>query len=72
MGCYPIIESSTLDPLFKDLPVVIIHDWSEVTEEFLTLKYKELTNKNWSRESLYADYWFQKVRDIQNKLKLKS
>jgi len=69
MGCYPVVKSSMLDPLFQDLPVVIIDDWSQVTDDFLKQKYSELKNKTWSREKLYAPYWFQKVRDIQERLR---
>ncbi len=57
VGSYPIVKSSTLDPLYADLPVVIIHDWSEVTKEFLDQKEKELKGKTFSLEKLYMDYW---------------
>ena len=69
MGCYPVVESSTLNPLYQDLPIVIINNWEEVTEEFLHQKYLELSSKDWPRESLYAPYWFKRVRTLQNKLK---
>lgn len=69
MGCYPVVKSSTLDPIFEDLPVVIVKDWSEVTQAFLEKKQTEFRGKDWSRDKLYAPYWFQKVREIQNKLR---
>ena len=69
MGCYPIVKSSHLNPLYEDLPVVIVNDWIEATEEFLNMKYLEFSSTNWPREKLYAPYWFQKVREIQNKLR---
>lgn len=69
MGCYPVVKTSTLDPLFQDLPVVIVRDWSEVTKEFLEAKQKEFAAKSWSKEKLYAPYWFEKVRAIQRSLR---
>lgn len=33
LGCIPIVKSSPLDVLFRDLPVWIVQDWSEVTRE---------------------------------------
>lgn len=69
MGCYPIVESTTLDSLFAGLPVVIVQNWDEVTSEFLEAKYVELKAQNWSREKLYSPYWFEKVRDIQDKIR---
>lgn len=69
MGCYPVVKSSTLNPLYEGLPVVIVEEWSEVTEEFLEEKYAELSQKQWPREPLYAPYWFNKVRELQTKLR---
>lgn len=71
MGCYPIVLSSTLNPLYAGLPVAIVNDWSEVTGEFLIKKYQELTSKSWPSDKLYAPYWFEKVQEIQAKLKNK-
>ena len=57
VGSYPIVKTSSLDSLYADLPVVIIRDWSEVTEEFLQKKYKELQQKSFSWDKLYLSYW---------------
>ncbi len=69
LGCYPIVKHSSLDPLFEDLPVVLIHDWKEVTEEFLEEKRKSFDGKTWATEKLYASYWFEKIRSIQKKIR---
>lgn len=69
MGCYPVVKSSTLNPLYEGLPVVIVKDWSEVTEKFLERKRNQLDAKVYSRDKLYAAYWFYKAREIQKKLK---
>ena len=69
LGCYPIVKRSTLDPLYEGLPVVIVDEWSDVTQEFLQRKYKELRGKTWPREPFYASYWFQKVTDLQQKIR---
>ncbi len=67
MGCYPVVKTSPLDAMFQDLPVIIIKNWEEVTEEFLRSKLDELSRQQWPREKLYAPYWFQKVSDLQAK-----
>lgn len=69
MGCFPIVESSTLDPLYEDLPVVKVKNWSEATEEFLKNKYQELRCRTWPREKLYAPFWFEKVKAIQTRIR---
>ena len=69
MGCYPIVLSSPLNPLFENLPVVIVDRWEMATVEFLQDKYVEFQSKKWPREPLYAPYWFHKVEEIQAKLR---
>jgi hypothetical protein len=67
MGAYPILLSTTLDPLFEDLPVVIVKDWKEVTFAFLQEKKRKLDAKEWQRDKLYSPYWFEKIAHIQEK-----
>lgn len=69
MGCYPIVLSSTLNPLYEGLPVILIDRWEEATDAFLGQKLEEFKNLSWNREKLYADFWFAKVRAIQSKLR---
>lgn len=69
MGCYPIVLSSTLNPLYEDLPVVVVSNWGEVTEEFLQKKKEEFASKSWNYEKLYAPYWYEKVFAIQKELR---
>ncbi len=69
MGAFPIVLTSTLDPLFEGLPVVVVQSWDEVTKEFLNGKAEELKDLKWEREKLFADYWFERVRQIQHKVK---
>jgi hypothetical protein len=57
MGSYPIVKTSPLDGAYKDLPVVIVNDWSELTEEFLQKKYEALSSKPWNVSKIYAHYW---------------
>lgn len=65
MGCIPIVRSSTLDPLYENLPVLIINQWEEVTEEFLYQKYSEIINKTYNLEKLYAPYWLNQIAECK-------
>jgi hypothetical protein len=69
LGSYPIVKSSFLNPLYEDLPVVIIDDWSQVTKKFLDAKRKEFQGKEFTWEKLFAPYWLDKIRDVQNKIR---
>lgn len=57
MGAYPIVKTSTLDSLYDDLPVVIINDWNEVTQDFLEKKYAQMQSMQFQMEKAYIGYW---------------
>lgn len=63
LGCIPILQSSPLDPLFNDLPVVIVDNWNEVNEENMA-KWKEyILSRNWNYNKLFLKYWVDKIKD---------
>ena len=58
MGSIPIVESSQLDIILKDLPVLIIKDWSCITEEYLKEQYEIINSKKYNFEKIFVQYWF--------------
>lgn len=68
LGSYPIVLSSTLNPLYENLPVVIVNDWNEVNFDFLQRKLEEFENQSWNFDKLYFGYWFDKVKNLQEEL----
>ncbi|MCX6990379.1 MAG: hypothetical protein NTX49_04865 [Chlamydiae bacterium] len=64
LGCIVIVKSSPLNPLYKGLPVVIVNDWSEVSEEnfskWLQMYGDAFTNPKY-RERLSHKYWMNKI-----------
>ncbi len=69
LKCYPIVLSTTLDPLYENLPIVIVHSWDEVSEEFLKVKKEEFDAKEWDYERAYIPYWFSKVETFQSEVR---
>ena len=57
LGCIPIVRSSGMDPLFDDLPVWIVNDWTEVTLEAMKQKIEEFRTKSFRYEKLTLAYW---------------
>jgi hypothetical protein len=53
LGCIPIVKKSKLDPMYKGLPVLIVNDWSDVTQELLDNYIADYSNIN----KIYLDYW---------------
>lgn len=68
LGCIVIVKKSTLDPLYEGLPVVIVDDWSEITQDNLFLwmrEFADLLDKQTYVEKLKTSYWHQKMRQVQ-------
>jgi len=65
MGAIAIVKSSSLDPLYKDLPVVIVQDWRECQDINNLIKWKQehfhKTNKEYLEPFFKYDYWLQRV-----------
>jgi hypothetical protein len=66
VGSIPIVSSSHLDPLYADLPVLIIDDWRQITPEFLEMKYKEMKAKKFNIEKLFMEYWWNKIQSVRS------
>ena len=66
MGCIPVLQTSELDELVADLPVLIIDDWEKITEQFLEVEYAKITNGEKQLEKIYFDYWSKLVRKYKN------
>jgi hypothetical protein len=61
----PIVLSSSINELYEELPILVINDWNEITEDFLNQKYIEISNKKergeYNMKKLYLRYWFSKI-----------
>lgn len=65
LGCIVIVKSSSLDPLYEGLPVVIVRDWSEITDENLSRwleRYADAFMNPRYREKLTNRYWLERIR----------
>jgi hypothetical protein len=62
LGCIPIVKTSGLDPLFADLPVWIVQDWTDVNLESMKQTIEEFKSKTFKYEKLTLAYW----RNIMN------
>lgn len=64
-GSIPIVESSDLDVLYKDLPVIIVEDLKEVTPSFLDQGLEKLRSQKIRLEKLNARYWLGLIGEQQ-------
>jgi hypothetical protein len=62
LGCIPIVKRSGMDPVFADLPVLLVDDWSDITEELLEKTQTEFSTKEFDRKKLCLTYWISHIR----------
>ena len=66
VGSIPIVKASQMDPVLRDLPVLIINKWEDITQEYLEQKYLEITSKKYNIEKLFLEYWTDKIYAVRN------
>jgi hypothetical protein len=57
LGCIPIVKSTAMDSLFDGLPVVIVKEWSDLTQELLDSTLRTFKEKTFMYEKLRLSYW---------------
>jgi len=64
LGCIPIVKTSFLDSMFKDLPVLIVKSWASVTPDLLAGCVAAYRTKGAAEvpPKLLLSYWVQKIR----------
>ena len=62
LGCIVIVQTSPLDSIYKDLPVLIINDWSDITQDLLQNTIKKFENKTFLYDKLTLNYWINKIK----------
>jgi hypothetical protein len=64
LGCIVIVKKSVLDSLYKDLPVLIVNDWSEITQELLNETIEKFKNTEFNLEKITLKYWVDKIKSL--------
>jgi len=72
MGSIPIVKASAMDKVFEGLPVLIVNDWTLVSERFLQKKYAVMKTKKYSSEKLFAPYWKNVINAYKKKARKKN
>ncbi len=61
LGCIPIVRTSPIDGLFEGLPVYIVQDWSEVTEDNLKKVLADFSQRTFDLNRLTLSYWMNQI-----------
>ena len=65
LGCIPIVKSCGLDPLFADLPVLLVKSWGDVTQELLDKTVEEFKGRTFNNDKLTLAYWVNDIRNLK-------
>lgn len=67
LGCIVIVKTSSLDELYRGLPVVIVQDWEEICPENLKVwleQYGDAFTNPKFRQKLTNRYWVERIKSI--------
>lgn len=72
LGHVLIVQKSSLDPLYRGLPVIIVDDWREIEPLSIGEKLNIDPGKKYQLEKLTNRYWIEKMRDLASQVMGKS
>ena len=62
LGMIPVVKTSSLDVLYRELPVVILEDWEDVCQLNLTKLLREMRKKLPVEDSVFTlEWWLQRT-----------
>jgi len=64
LGSIPIIKAPFFVKLFEDLPVLIVNDWNEITEDLLKSTIENFKFKKFNYDKLKLSYWVNLINTI--------
>ena len=59
-GCFPIIINHFMNDAWKELPIIQVKSYANVTPELL----EKALNKEYNYEKMYLEYWHKKIRNL--------
>tara|TARA_B110000858_G_C17747453_1_gene448029 strand:- start:401 stop:1231 length:831 start_codon:yes stop_codon:yes gene_type:complete len=62
LGVIPIVKNSVHMSYFKDLPILFIDNYDNISIEYLNKVYDEFQNKKFNLEKLDIKYWESKIK----------
>jgi hypothetical protein len=63
LGCIVIMKKNPIDALFADLPVLLVDEWKDVTQELLENTANEYRAKKFNYEKLNLKYWMDSINN---------
>lgn len=62
LGAVPIVKRSVHTEAFEDLPILLVDQWDQVTQELLESTWDDFNKRQWNMEKATLRYWRQRMR----------
>jgi len=62
LGAFVIVQKSSLDEMYVDLPVLILDKWADLSLDILTAAYEKFTHATYTYDVMRMAYWYEKYR----------
>ena len=72
LGHVLVVQKSSLDALYRDLPVIIVDDWTMIKPQSLVDLLYINQEKEYRMEKLTNRYWIEKMRDFASRVMARS
>ena len=66
MGCIPVVlrANAPEDEVYADLPVLLVQDYAEVTEELLLTTLEAFKHRSFNWEKISWPYWSERISKV--------
>ena len=65
LGCIVIVKKSIIDSLYENLPVLIVDEWEDITQELLNETIEKFKNIEFDYERITLKYWINKIKSLK-------
>jgi len=64
LGAIPIVKAPSFKKMFEDLPVLIVNEWTDITQELLHKTILEFKEKIFNYDKLELSYWVKQINNL--------
>jgi hypothetical protein len=64
LGCIPILKAPNFKKMFENLPVLIVNEWTDITQELLDKTIQEFQSHDFNYEKLTLQYWTSQINHL--------
>lgn len=65
MGSVPIVENNINNSFYRDLPMLLVDDWDDLTDGWLQDAYRDIQRMPINRNKLTFSYWKNKIKSYK-------